>query len=83
MPARELKSRQNDGLLVEILWESERDEVWLRVSDQKNPERDFFKEIPRDAVNKAFVHPYLYEPDHAEQIVEKFKSVFDAEEIKE
>lgn len=55
----ELDSRFNDGLLVELLWNNETNEVVLSVSDNKTDFCDFVY-VPNDRAFDAFQHPYSY-----------------------
>jgi hypothetical protein len=62
--ARELDSREADGLEITLVWYPEEDAIAVRVLDTRSGERH---EIPVDAADArdAFEHPFAYaaEPD--------------------
>lgn len=57
---RELASRylQGNGGKCELFWNSETEEISLRVSD--GPDEFEVRDIPKDAALDAWNHPYAY-----------------------
>lgn len=58
---RELATRDGDGLVVELLWDDERDQVVLRYRDGATGE-EFVVDVPNDAALAAYEHPNAYRP---------------------
>jgi hypothetical protein len=57
--ARELDSRETDGLHVTLVWYPTRDEIAVKVLDTRTGERFEFP-IDRAAARDAFEHPFAY-----------------------
>lgn len=64
--ARELDSREADGLEIALVWYPEEDAIAVRVFDTRSGERH---EIPVDATDArdAFEHPFAYAVDSHER----------------
>lgn len=57
---RELHSRQNDGILVRLLWCEDNGRVFVAVNDHKTGEA-FSVEVPSgERALQVFQHPYSY-----------------------
>jgi hypothetical protein len=56
---RELAARENDGIHVQLLWESGTDELLLVLNDTRT-EEIFELPVPRDRALDAFHHPFTY-----------------------
>jgi hypothetical protein len=58
-PVRELDSRESDGLVVTLLWNSATDHLWVRVDDGRSG-ASFDLEAQPDRALDVFHHPYSY-----------------------
>jgi hypothetical protein len=56
---RELDHRTNDGLDVNMLWDSEIDRVYVTVEDHRHGDGFVVEVDPADALD-AFHHPFAY-----------------------
>ena len=57
--ARELASRESDGLAVSLVWHPGDDAVTLSVSDSRTGDR-FQLAVDRERALDAFYHPFAY-----------------------
>jgi hypothetical protein len=57
--ARELASRENDGLAVLLLWHPWKDAVTVSVADSRTGDR-FELAVDRERALDAFYHPFAY-----------------------
>jgi hypothetical protein len=58
--AKELHSRENDGIHVQLLWAAEDDRVWVSVHDSKRSESFGVEVRDRSRALDVFHHPYAY-----------------------
>ena len=56
---RELASRENDGVHVQLFWESDTDLLTLSVEDERT-ETAFELPVDRNRGLEAFHHPFAY-----------------------
>jgi hypothetical protein len=59
---RELDRRTNDGFDVRLLWDSQRDRVFVTVDDERHGEL-FALEVDASDALEAFHHPFTYPGD--------------------
>ncbi len=59
---RELTSRREHGITVQLLWEPPSDRVLVSYRDARSDDA-FIVEVPRDRGLDAFHHPNAYRPD--------------------
>ena len=57
--ARELASRENDGLAVRLVWHPSEDTVTIAVTDSRTGDR-FQLAVDRKRALDAFYHPFAY-----------------------
>jgi hypothetical protein len=57
---RELNHRYHDGILVQLLWDSELKQVYLRIEDHKTGSQPLFFPVRDDEAKDAFAHPFIY-----------------------
>jgi hypothetical protein len=57
--ARELASRENDGLAVRLVWHPREDAVTVSVTDARTGDR-FQLAVDRKRALDAFYHPFAY-----------------------
>jgi hypothetical protein len=58
----ELARRDESGLLVRLLWDSESDRIVLRYRDRRSGE-SFAIEVPKLRALEAFRHPNVFRPE--------------------
>ena len=58
-PARELASRESDGLAVVLLWHPRQDAVTVSVADSRTGVRVELL-VDRERALDAFYHPFVY-----------------------
>ena len=61
MALHELAAREDGGVRVRLLWDSARNQVFVRYSDVRSGER-FTAEVPNWDALSAFRHPNAYRP---------------------
>jgi len=75
--ARELDSRESDGLEVSLVWYPAEDAIAVKVLDLRTGERFEFP-VPSSQARDAFDHPFAYaavlSPDLAEELSELLAS---------
>lgn len=59
MTLTELNNRNNDGISVSLLWNSDSGETFIEIEDARNESVDTFPIAPENAAD-AFQHPYAY-----------------------
>ena len=59
---RELASRREHGISVQLLWDPPSDRVLVSYRDARNDDA-FIVDVPRDRGLDAFHHPNAYRPD--------------------
>jgi hypothetical protein len=57
----ELAERRQDGLLVRLLWDPQRNQTVLRYRDRRTGEA-FLTDVPNERALVAFEHPNVYRP---------------------
>jgi hypothetical protein len=57
----ELAERNSSGLLVRLLWDSQRNQTVLRYRDRRTGE-SFVTDVPNERALVAFRHPNVYRP---------------------
>jgi hypothetical protein len=60
--AKELHSREHDGIHVQLLWTADDDRVWVSVYDSKTSEGFAVEVRDRSRALDVFHHPYAYAP---------------------
>ena len=58
---QELAKRNDDGILVRLLWDPLRDRVIVRYRDERTGDA-FAADVPKSDALKAFRHPNAYRP---------------------
>jgi hypothetical protein len=58
----ELARRDENGLLVRLLWDSDSDRTVLRYRDRRTGE-SFAIEVPKRRALEAFRHPNVFRPE--------------------
>ena len=61
---RELARRSDDGILVRLMWDVQRDVVIVRYRDDRTGDA-FVTEVPKDRALAAFNHPNAFRPAFA------------------
>jgi hypothetical protein len=61
MAVFELAERRQHGLIVRLLWDSERNQVLLRYRDNRT-EDAFVADVPNGLALEAFRHPNVFRP---------------------
>lgn len=54
---RELNSRQDNSIIVNLLWDDETDEVFVEIDTEEGQE---MFPVPADEAMQAFQHPFVY-----------------------
>ena len=57
----ELAERRQDGLLVRLLWDPQRNQTVLRYRDRRTGDA-FLTDVPNERALVAFEHPNAYRP---------------------
>ena len=57
----ELAERRQDGLLVRLLWDPQRNQTVLRYRDRRTGDA-FLTNVPNERALVAFEHPNVYRP---------------------
>lgn len=57
----ELAERKQNGLLVRLLWDPQRNQTMLRYRDRLTGDA-FLTDVPNDRALVAFEHPNVYRP---------------------
>jgi hypothetical protein len=58
---RELAERSHAGIVVQLVWDSQRDHVIVRYRDSRTGDA-FTADVPRSQALTAFRHPNAYRP---------------------
>jgi hypothetical protein len=57
---KELHERYDDSLHVQLLWDPNRNEIWLRLRDERGEIPNECIPVPNDEAMDAFWHPFTY-----------------------
>ena len=64
MAVVELAERRASGIVVRLLWDSQRKQTIVRYRDRRNREA-FVVDVPADRALEAFEHPNVFRPKAA------------------
>jgi|SRR6185312_8692502 len=63
---RELDERRGNGLIVQLLWETATNRMFIKVEDEIAGGKGLQFDVPGADAHEAFLHPYAYAPRAAE-----------------